>query len=105
ALEASSDLEVSVLSAEAAANALRRGEVDLVVAGVDSVVYRFDPSRSESRTARLLVDAAIQAGAGATPPVAVALDPERQPGSRYIDWVIPGLIGLNLMSTGMWGIG
>jgi ABC-type multidrug transport system permease subunit len=31
--------------------------------------------------------------------------PERQPGSRYIDWVIPGLIGLNLMSTGMWGIG
>ncbi|HET8655503.1 MAG TPA: ABC transporter permease, partial [Longimicrobiaceae bacterium] len=29
----------------------------------------------------------------------------RLPGGRYIDWLIPGLIGLNLMSTGMWGIG
>ena len=88
-----------------AAEALRRGEVDLLVGGSDSVAYRFDPTRAESRVARLLVDAAIQGGAGATRPVPVAVDPERQPGSRYIDWVIPGLIGLNLMSTGLWGIG
>ena len=27
------------------------------------------------------------------------------PGSRYIDWVVPGLIGLNIMSTGLWSIG
>ena len=26
-------------------------------------------------------------------------------GSRYIDWLIPGLLGMNIMSTGMWGIG
>jgi ABC-2 type transport system permease protein len=38
-------------------------------------------------------------------PVDVDEQPERHPGSRYIDWVIPGLIGLNLMSTGLWGIG
>lgn len=105
ALQGSDDLEVTRLSPAAAAEALRRGEVDLLVGGSDSVVFRFDPTRSESRTARLLVDEAIQAGAGATRPVAVAVDPERQPGSRYIDWVIPGLIGLNLMSTGLWGIG
>jgi ABC-type multidrug transport system permease subunit len=105
ALESSEELEVRLLSADAAANALRRSEVDLVVTGSDSLAYRFDPTRAESRTARLLVDAAIQSGAGATHPVPVALAPQRQPGSRYIDWVIPGLIGLNLMSTGMWGIG
>ncbi|MFH2000894.1 MAG: ABC transporter permease, partial [Planctomycetota bacterium] len=28
-----------------------------------------------------------------------------QPGSRYIDFLIPGLVGLNLMGSGMWGIG
>jgi len=55
--------------------------------------------------ARLLVDRAVQGGAGAARPVATDDDGERQPGGRYIDWVIPGLIGLNLMSTGMWGIG
>jgi ABC-type multidrug transport system permease subunit len=37
--------------------------------------------------------------------VLTADDRERVPGARYIDWVIPGLIGLNLLSTGMWGIG
>jgi ABC-type multidrug transport system permease subunit len=79
--------------------------VDLLAAGTDSVVFRFDPTRAESRTAQLLVDEALQAAAGATRPVPVGVDPQRQPGSRYIDWVIPGLIGLNLMSTGMWGIG
>jgi ABC-2 type transport system permease protein len=105
ALDASGELELRRLPAAEASNALRRGEVDLLVGGTDSVVFRYDPTRAESRTARLLVDQAIQAGAGATRPVAVVADPERQPGSRYIDWVIPGLIGLNLMSTGMWGIG
>jgi ABC transporter DrrB family efflux protein len=68
-------------------------------------VYRFDPARAESREARLLVDRVIQDAAGGTRPVTVLEDAERQPGSRYIDWLIPGLIGLNLMSTGMWGIG
>jgi ABC-2 type transport system permease protein len=105
ALESSAELEVRRLPAAEAADALRRGEVDLLVGGTDSVRFRFDPTRAESRTARLLVNDAIQEAAGATQPVAVAVDPQRQPGSRYIDWVIPGLIGLNLMSTGMWGIG
>ena len=27
------------------------------------------------------------------------------PGSRYIDFLIPGLIGMNLMGSGMWGVG
>jgi ABC transporter DrrB family efflux protein len=31
--------------------------------------------------------------------------PQRAPGSRYIDWLIPGLIGLNLLGAGLWGIG
>ncbi|CAN5897135.1 ABC transporter permease [soil metagenome] len=105
ALGASPEVEPRVLAAESAALALRRGEVAVVLTGMDTLVYRYDPSRPESRSARLLADAAIQGAAGAIQPVAVTEDPERRPGSRYIDWVIPGLIGLNLMSTGMWGIG
>lgn len=105
ALRGEPDLRVTVLGAEEAARKLRRGEVALVLAGTDSLVFRYDPARPESQVARLMADRAVQAAGGATRPVAVMEDRERQPGSRYIDWVIPGLIGLNLMSTGMWGIG
>lgn len=104
-LRASPELEPTVLDAPAAADALRRGEVSLVVGGRDALVYRYDPTRAETRLARLLVDDAIQAAAGARRPVRVHEERERTPGARYIDWVIPGIIGLNLMSTGMWGIG
>lgn len=104
-LATDAEIEWEVLAPAEAARALRKGEVALVLAGEDGLVYRFDPTRPESRAARLLVDRAVQTYAGGTRPVEVTEDPERQRGSRYIDWVIPGLIGLNLMSTGMWGIG
>jgi len=104
ALRASAEVEARVLSPEEAERALRKGDVGVLLAGRDTLVYRYDPARDESRAARLLADAAVQRGAGGTRPVATREDRERQPGGRYIDWVIPGLIGLNLMSTGMWGI-
>jgi ABC transporter DrrB family efflux protein len=28
-----------------------------------------------------------------------------EPGSRYIDFLIPGLLGMNLMGSGLWGVG
>jgi ABC-2 type transport system permease protein len=105
ALGRSTDITVRLLDRAAAARALRKGDVALVLSGEGDLVYRFDPTRPDSRLARLVVDRAVQEAAGARRPVAVAELAERQPGSRYIDWVIPGLIGLNLMSTGMWGIG
>ncbi|HEX2202666.1 MAG TPA: ABC transporter permease [Longimicrobium sp.] len=105
ALARSREVEVRVLSADSAEIALRRGEVGVLLTGRDTLVYRYDPAREESRAARLLADAAVQAGAGAPRPVATAEDRERQPGGRYIDWVIPVLIRLSPMSPGMWGIG
>lgn len=105
ALRADPGLRVSVLEPAEAARALRKGEVALVVAGEGSLAFRYDPTRPESRVARLLAERAVQHAAGATRPLEVREVPERLPGSRYIDWVIPGLIGLNLMTTGMWGIG
>lgn len=105
ALNASPDVKVTVLGDSAAERALRKGDVAVLLAGRDTLVYRYDPAREESRAARLLADAAVQRAAGAARPVVTAEDRERVPGGRYIDWVIPGLIGLNLLSTGMWGIG
>jgi ABC-type multidrug transport system permease subunit len=99
---------VDVLPDDSAArNALRTGSVTLVVvpaATVGSVEYRFDPARPDARTARLLVDQAIQTAAGRRDPVAVREATVRERGSRYIDFLIPGLLALNLMGSGIWSI-
>jgi ABC-type multidrug transport system permease subunit len=85
--------------------ALREGEVHLIVLPTMPPTYRFDPEREESRTARLLVDDALKRSAGRTDPWTAREEPQQIPGSRYIDWLIPGLVGLGIMSTSMWGIG
>jgi hypothetical protein len=105
ALRAAGGIDLTILSADSAETALRKGDVAVLLAGRDTLVYRYDPARTESRTARLAADRVVQRAAGAVDRVAARDDRERRPGGRYIDWVLPGLIGMNLMSTGMWGMG
>ena len=88
-----------------AAEGLRKGGVALVVVAGDPVVYRYDSTRSESRLARLVTDDALQRALGRHDARAVADQKVMEKGSRYIDFLIPGLLGLNLMGTGMWGMG
>ena len=102
-------VKASTMSEAEAAQALRLGRVDVVVApAVDRarpVEYRLDPQRPEAILARARVDDALQRAEGRKDPLAsrdVALS---EPGGRYIDFLIPGMIGMNLMSGGMWGIG
>jgi ABC-type multidrug transport system permease subunit len=70
-----------------------------------TVLYRYDDTNPEGRSARLLADRAVQRAAGRADPVASTDRLMREPGSRYIDFLIPGLLGMNLMNSGMWGIG
>lgn len=90
----------------AAARALRAGSVAIVVApGAGAgVEYRFDPTRPDARTARLEVDAAVQRAAGRSDVRPVREATVREHGSRYIDFFIPGLLGMNLMGSGIWSI-
>jgi hypothetical protein len=85
--------------------ALREGDVHLIVRSTEPPTYRFDPAREESRVARLVVDDALKRAAGRVDPWQAADEPVSIAGSRYIDWFIPGLVGLGLMSNGMWGVG
>lgn len=90
-----------------AARELRTGKVALVVVPEPSgtVEYRFDDTRAEGASARRLADDALQRAAGRTDLVATTDALVREPGSRYIDFLIPGLLGMNLMASSMWGIG
>jgi len=106
-LKQDSTLTIQILDDSAAARALRIGEIALLVvpAGGDSVEYRFDPARTEARTARLLVDRALQRAAGSVGAVPVRDSHISERGSRYIDFVVPGLLGMNIMGSSVWGIG
>lgn len=107
ALQNDPTLDVTQLEVEAARTALRDGKVALVVeadAG-GAVSYRFDDTNSEGRTARLRADRAIQKAAGRVDPVTATDAIVRDPGSRYIDFLIPGLIGVGIMSNAVWGLG
>lgn len=98
---------VKVEEAAEAARDLRMGRVDLVVQPGDgeAVEYRYDPARTEAVLARTRVDDALQVAAGRKDPLRPKDAQVSEPGARYIDFLIPGIIGMNLMSGGMWGVG
>jgi ABC-2 type transport system permease protein len=108
-LDASAELDAQALEAAAAAEALRKNRVDVVLTlaseTATAVRYRFDPARAESRQARLVADTALQRLRGRADVVSAADVAVTERGSRYIDFLLPGLLGLNLMGSSMWGIG
>lgn len=104
ALASSPALQPRIYGAEEGRAELRRGNISLLVAGAPPV-YRFDPARPEARTARLEVDDALQLAAGRRSAFDAREERVAEQGARYVDFLVPGLLGMNLMSTGMWGIG
>jgi ABC-2 type transport system permease protein len=100
-------LLLRVEPAEVALKRLNTGKTPLVVVGDVSgpLTYRYDATRPEAAIARATVDDMIQAGFGRKDVVPTREIKEQEPGSRYIDFLIPGLIGLNTMGGGLWGIG
>jgi ABC-type multidrug transport system permease subunit len=105
ALAAGRGVTAEVLDPEAAAAALRTGRVSIVVVPGSPPAYRHDPTRPESRLARAVADDLLQRAAGRTDPLAARDVLVTEPGTRYVDFLVPGLVGMNIMSAGMWGIG
>jgi ABC-2 type transport system permease protein len=105
ALQSESSLKPQRLGEADARAALIRGRVVLVVSAGDPPAYTYDPTQPESRAARMAVDAALQRAAGRADAFAPGAVEVTEPGARYVDFLVPGLLGMNLMGTGMWGVG
>lgn len=128
ALRADASLVIRLLPAEQIAARLRSGEVLLVIEPtqkiaadvrvpapvpvalsdgsrppVSSLVYRFDPARPDALAIRRQVDDLIQRAAGRSNPVTTRDETAMARGSRYIDWLVPGLLGMQLLSGALWG--
>jgi ABC-type multidrug transport system permease subunit len=99
-------LKASQMNEADGIHALATGDIVLLaIQTSDGVAYKFDETNPDARNARLLADRAIQSAAGQTNPVRVTNQLVHETGSRYIDFVVPGLLGMNLMGSAMWSLG
>jgi ABC-type multidrug transport system permease subunit len=105
ALGASPVLQPRIYSEQQGREELRRGKISLLIEGGVQPVYRFDPTRPDSRTARVEADDGLQSAGGRRNVFSARDEKVHEQGSRYIDFLVPGLLGMNLMGTGMWGMG
>lgn len=105
-LAADKGLTATNLDEAAGTHALATGQILLLaIQQPGGVAYKFDDTNPDARVARLVADRAIQTAAGRREALSVKNDPVHEAGARYIDFVVPGLLGMNLMGTAMWGIG
>jgi ABC-2 type transport system permease protein len=100
-------IHAEVVERPQAMQGFRLGKYDLVVEADQkgSVQYRYDPARPESVLSRAQVDAALQSAAGRKDVIRTTEVTASEPGSRYIDFLVPGMLGMNTMNAAMWGIG
>jgi ABC-2 type transport system permease protein len=106
-------LELTIVSRERADERLRNSDTHLVVeVGPDSgegrpsrVTYRFLSSRPNALTARTVFDDALQRTFQRRDPLPTRDEAIDELGTRYIDFVIAGLIAMNTMGNSFWGVG
>jgi ABC-type multidrug transport system permease subunit len=106
ALAADKGLRAAEMDEAAGTHALATGNILLLaVRNGNSVVYRYDDTNPDARIARMIADRAIQVAAGRRDAVETQNELLHETGSRYIDFVVPGLLAMNLMGSAMWGLG
>jgi len=106
ALNADKGLTASTIDEADGRKQLALGKIlVLAVQSTDSVTYEYDDTNPDARNARLIADEAIQRAAGRHDTVDTQNQHVHETGARYIDFVVPGLLGMNLMSSAIWGLG
>lgn len=106
ALTSSSALIAERVAEPLALRGLARAKYALVVDLRPAVpLYHYDPMLPDARLARALTDAALQRARGRRDAFEAQEELQKVPGTRYIDFLLPGLIGTNLMGSSVWGIG
>ena len=108
ALLKSPRLHTEQLALPDAERQLARTKLDLIVDQPDArghVVFKLDSAQEKSLLARALTEDVLQRAAGRRDTLEIDEQRVSERGSRYVDFLLPGLIGLNLMGSSMWGIG
>jgi ABC-type multidrug transport system permease subunit len=106
ALAADKGLTATTLDESSGTHALATGSILLLaIQRLDRIEYKFDDTNPDARTARMIADRAVQAAAGRQEAVRVDNQFVHEAGARYIDFLVPGLLGMNLIGAAMWSMG
>src|SRR6201992_3825787 len=106
ALAADKGLKATTIDETAGTHALATGDILLLaIQNPDGVEYKYDDTNPDARAARLVADRAVQAAAGQHEAIHSGNQLVHETGARYIDFVVPGLLGMNLMGSAIWGLG
>ena len=100
-------IDVLILTRDEAISSLKKGEISLFIERVgesDAVRYSFDPRSSEARMAHLTLERSIDGARSGIAPSSEVAALEIQ-GTRYVDFLVPGLLAMDIMSSSIWGIG
>lgn len=115
-LKASPELAVTMVSPDEGLRMLRSGRLALLIRASNRTdessrqeaerwEFVYDPQRPGGRLAELLVREQIRVESGFVDEQHVDKVPYSEPGGRYIDFLVPGLIGMVLLGGGLWGVG
>ena len=106
ALNSDKGLTAKTMNEAEGSHELATGDILLLaIQKPDGVAYKYDDTNPDARTARLIADRAVQAAFGQRETVHSENQLVHETGSRYIDFVVPGLLGMNLMGSAIWGMG
>jgi ABC-type multidrug transport system permease subunit len=84
---------------------LKRGTVNVLLVGMaDSVEYHFDPMNPDAQLTYLKLSSILGHGDAPQVQTTTEVKPLTVTGTRYIDFLVPGLIGMGVMMSSMWGI-
>ena len=106
ALAADKGLTAATMDEAEGTHELATGKILLLaIQRPEGVAYKYDDTNPDARTARMVADRAVQTAAGRREAVRAENELVHETGARYIDFVVPGLLGMNLMGSAMWGLG
>ena len=105
-LNTNKGLKVSMMDEATGNRELATGDILLLaIQKPNGMTYKFDDTNPDARTARLVADRAIQTAEGQREAIHSDNQLVHEKGARYIDFVVPGLLGMNLMGSAIWGLG
>jgi ABC-type multidrug transport system permease subunit len=84
---------------------LKRGTINVILVGKDGLVdYHFDPMNPDAQLTYLKLENVIGKGPAIEEKSRSEIVPLTVKGTRYIDFLVPGLIAMGVMMSCMWGI-
>ncbi|MBI5541335.1 MAG: ABC transporter permease [Bacteroidia bacterium] len=82
---------------------MKRGQIEIILTENNGKInYHFDPANAASRLAYITISGMMNGKNLITPNTLIK--PLETKGTRYIDFLVPGLLAMGIMSSCLWGI-